>query len=150
MPNDEEIAVTAGPTSTGADRSRGNGCTELIGASSSVFGPTVAAISLGHVGRELFDRRQGRNRTFNSARNVVAAVAMGLLGYVLSNRAIFFFVVAFVIPTLAAVASIRSVEIDCEVARIADVVSAQPPLPCGHSQVIRVPCGAIRAIVNLA
>jgi MFS family permease len=53
----------------------------LIGVSSSVFGPTVVAISLGLVGRELFDRRQGRNQTFNSAGNVVAAVSMGLLGY---------------------------------------------------------------------
>jgi MFS family permease len=92
----------------------------LIGVSSSVFGPTVVAISLGLVGRELFDRRQGRNQTFNSAGNVVAAVAMGLLGYFLSNRAIFFFVVAFTIPTLAALASIRSAEIDYEVARGAD------------------------------
>jgi hypothetical protein len=30
------------------------------------------------------------------------------------------------------------------------VEAAQPPLPCGHSQVIRVPCGSIRVIVNLA
>jgi MFS family permease len=92
----------------------------LIGVSSSVFGPTVVAISLGLVGRELFDRRQGRNQTFNSAGNVVAAVSMGLLGYYLSNRAIFFFVVAFTIPTLAALATIRSAEIDYEVARGAD------------------------------
>jgi MFS family permease len=92
----------------------------LIGVSSSVFGPTVVAISLGLVGRELFDRRQGRNQTFNSAGNVVAAVSMGLLGYFISNRAIFFFVVAFTIPTLAALASIRSAEIDYDVARGAD------------------------------
>jgi MFS family permease len=89
----------------------------LIGVSSSVFGPTVVAISLGLVGRELFDRRQGRNQTFNSAGNVVAAVSMGLLGYFLSNRAIFFFVVAFTIPTLGALATIRAAEIDYEVAR---------------------------------
>jgi hypothetical protein len=30
------------------------------------------------------------------------------------------------------------------------VVAAQPPLPCGHSQVIRVPRGSIRVIANLA
>jgi predicted MFS family arabinose efflux permease len=92
----------------------------LIGVSSSLFGPTVVAISLGLVGRELFDRRQGRNQTFNSAGNVVAAVSMGLLGYFLSNRAIFFFVVAFTIPTLWALATIQSAEIDYEVARGAD------------------------------
>jgi|HubBroStandDraft_1064217.scaffolds.fasta_scaffold1777671_1 hypothetical protein len=30
------------------------------------------------------------------------------------------------------------------------VVATQPQLPCGHSQIIRVPCGSIRVIVNLA
>jgi MFS family permease len=92
----------------------------LIGVSSSVFGPTVVAISLGVVGRTLFDRRQGRNQTFNSAGNVVAAVAMGLIGYFLSNRGIFFFVVAFTIPTLWALARIRSRDIDHNVARGSD------------------------------
>ena len=89
----------------------------LIGVSSSVFGPTVVAISLGLVGRDLFDRRQGRNQTFNSAGNVVAAVSMGLIGYFLSNRGIFFFVVAFTIPTLWALARIRTTEIDHDAAR---------------------------------
>ncbi len=92
----------------------------LIGVSSSVFGPTVVAISLGVVGRKLFDRRQGRNQTFNSAGNVVAAVAMGLIGYFLSNRGIFLFVVAFTIPTLWALARIRSRDIDYNVARGSD------------------------------
>jgi len=92
----------------------------LIGVTSSVFGPTVVAISLGVVGRNLFDRRQGRNQTFNSAGNVVAAVAMGLIGYFLSNRGIFFFVVAFTIPTLWALARIRSRDIDYNIARGSD------------------------------
>ena len=47
----------------------------LIGGTSSVFGPAVCAVSLGIVGHKLFDRRQGRNQTFNSAGNVVAAVS---------------------------------------------------------------------------
>jgi hypothetical protein len=29
-------------------------------------------------------------------------------------------------------------------------VGGTSPLPCGHSQVIRVPCGSVRVIVNLA
>jgi MFS family permease len=92
----------------------------LIGVSSSVFGPTVVAISLGLVGRELFDRRQGRNQTFNSAGNVVAAVSMGLIGYFLSNRGIFFFVVAFTVPTLWALRTIGADQIDYDVARGSD------------------------------
>jgi predicted MFS family arabinose efflux permease len=92
----------------------------LIGVSSSVFGPTLCAISLGLVGRELFDRRQGRNQTFNSAGNVVAAVSMGLIGYFFSNRGIFFFVVAFTAPTLWALSTIKADQIDYHVARGAD------------------------------
>lgn len=89
----------------------------LIGVSSSVFGPTVVAISLGIVGRAVFDQRQGRNQTFNSAGNVVAAISMGLIAYFLSNRGIFFFVVAFTIPTLWALTRIRASDINYNVAR---------------------------------
>ncbi len=92
----------------------------LIGVSSSVFGPAVVAISLGIVGRSLFDRRQGRNQTFNSAGNVVAALSMGLIAYFLSDRSIFFFVVAFTIPTLWTLAQIRPRDIDYQVARGSD------------------------------
>jgi len=69
------------------------------------------------VGRAAFDARQGRNQTFNSAGNVTAAVSMGLLGYFLSNRSVFFFVVALSIPTLLILIGIRPGEIDHEVAR---------------------------------
>ncbi len=89
----------------------------LIGVSSSVFGPTVVALSLGLVGRQHFDRRQGRNQTFNSAGNVVAAVSMGLIGYFIADRGIFFFVVAFTIPTLWALSRVQASEIDYETAR---------------------------------
>jgi predicted MFS family arabinose efflux permease len=89
----------------------------LIGGTSSVFIPAIAAISLGVVGHQLFDRRQGRNQTFNSAGNVVAAVSMGLIGYFISNRGIFFFVVAFTVPTLVALSFIRPQEIDYDLAR---------------------------------
>lgn len=72
----------------------------LIGGTSSVFGPAICAIALGIVGHELFDRRQGRNQAFNSAGNVAAAVSMGLLGYFISNRSIFFFVAGCALPTV--------------------------------------------------
>jgi len=89
----------------------------LIGGTSSVFGPAICAMSLGIVGRAAFDRRQGRNQTFNSAGNVIAAVSMGLLGYYVSNRSIFFFVAAFAVPTILALRLIRPAEIDYELAR---------------------------------
>jgi len=89
----------------------------LIGGASSIFGPAICAVSLGIVGQRAFDTRQGRNQTFNSAGNVVAAVSMGLLGYFVSNRSIFFFVALCALPTLLALRGIRPNEIDYELAR---------------------------------
>ncbi len=89
----------------------------LIGAMSSFFIPAIAAISLGIVGHDLFNRRQGRNQTFNSAGNVFAAIAMGLLGYYISNRAVFFFVAVLALPTILSLLMIRPDEIDYELAR---------------------------------
>ena len=89
----------------------------LIGGTSSIFAPAICAISLGVVGRRLFDRRQGRNQTFNSAGNVIAAVSMGLLGYYISNRSIFFFVAVCTLPTFLTLFLIRPDEIDYELAR---------------------------------
>ncbi len=89
----------------------------LVGGSSSIFIPTICAISLGLVGHELFDQRQGRNQGFNSAGNVVAAVSMGLIGYYISNRGIFVFVILLAIPTLMMLRLIRPDEIDHKLAR---------------------------------
>jgi predicted MFS family arabinose efflux permease len=89
----------------------------LIGGTSSIFAPAICAISLGVVGRAAFDTRQGRNQTFNSAGNVTAAVLMGLLGYLVSNRSIFFFVVILAVPTLLILLLIRPADIDYEIAR---------------------------------
>jgi predicted MFS family arabinose efflux permease len=89
----------------------------VIGGTSSLFIPTLCAISLGIVGRRAFDARQGRNQTFNAAGNVTAAVLMGLVGYFIANRGIFFFVVALSVPTLLTLRMIRPEEIDYELAR---------------------------------
>ena len=99
----------------------------LIGGVSSIFIPAVCAISLGIVGHELFDTRQGRNQGFNSAGNVVAAVSMGLLGYFVSNRSIFFFVALCAIPTLVVLRFIRPEEIDHHLARGAKQSNAEEP-----------------------
>ena len=92
----------------------------LIGGTSSVFIPAIAAMSLGIVARAAFDARQGRNQMFNAAGNVFAAVAMGLLGYYVSNRSIFFFVVCFAIPTLLSLQLIDPKQIDFRRARGGD------------------------------
>jgi MFS family permease len=89
----------------------------LIGGTSSIFAPAICAVSLGIVGRSFFDTRQGRNQTFNSAGNVVAALSMGFLGYFISNRSIFFFVMLCALPAILSLLLIRPEEIDYETAR---------------------------------
>jgi MFS family permease len=89
----------------------------LIGGTSSLFAPAICAVSLGIVGHQLFDRRQGRNQAFNSGGNVAAAVSMGLLGHFISNRSIFFFVAVSALPTILTLLIIRPDEIDYKLAR---------------------------------
>jgi MFS family permease len=89
----------------------------LLGAIGAILAPAVAAITLGVVGPAGFDRRFGRNQAFNSAGNVAAALLMGGIGYVLSNRAIFFAVPLLAIPCLPAIAAIAPQEIDYARAR---------------------------------
>jgi predicted MFS family arabinose efflux permease len=93
------------------------GAQVFIGGTSSVFIPGICAMSLGIVGHAAFDTRQGRNQTFNSAGNVTAAVSMGVLGYFVSNRSVFFFVAFAAVPTILVLLLIRPAEIDYELAR---------------------------------
>lgn len=92
----------------------------LIGGTSSIFVPAICAISLGVVGRAAFDLRQGRNQTCNATGNVASAVCIGMLGYLVSDRSIFFFTVALAVPTFVSLWLIRPAEIDYQMARGAD------------------------------
>jgi len=50
-------------------------------AAAAVFGPGIAAVSLGIVGHAAFTRRIGRNESFNHAGNAFAATAAGATAY---------------------------------------------------------------------
>lgn len=89
----------------------------LIGSTSSLFIPAVCAISLGIVGQQSFDARQGRNQMFNSAGNVFAAVLMGAIAYYISNQAIFFLIILFTIPVIFSLLLIDPNDINYEQAR---------------------------------
>ncbi|ADG96586.1 major facilitator superfamily MFS_1 [Segniliparus rotundus DSM 44985] len=93
------------------------GAQAVIGAAGTVFGPMMCALALGVVGPAGFDRRQGRNQSLNSAGNVFAAVSMGLLGYYVSNRSVFFFAAACAVPVFLSLRAIRAEEIDHAAAR---------------------------------
>src|SRR5215468_3373169 len=84
----------------------------LHAAGSSVVNPAIAAISLGLVGHAASGERFGRNARFASIGNGLAAAGMGAVGYFWSNQAVFLITAALIIPTLIALAQIRSEEID--------------------------------------
>ena len=71
------------------------------------LGLAIASISLGLVGHAALGKRLGRNQRFASMGGVIAAGFMGVIGYFLSYRAIFFAAAALVLPLLAALGRIK-------------------------------------------
>lgn len=84
----------------------------LHAAASCTLNPALASITLGLVGRAGISRRLGRNASFASLGNAVAAAAMGAIGYYLSNHAVFIVTAALTVPALVALRKIREEEID--------------------------------------
>ncbi|RJF65850.1 MFS transporter [Rhodopseudomonas palustris] len=98
----------------------------LHAAASCVLGPSIAAISLGLVGRYAIGERLGRNARCASLGNGVAAAVMGTAGYLLSSRSVFLVTCLLVIPTLIALSRIRGSEIDSAQAHGAARADAAP------------------------
>jgi MFS family permease len=86
----------------------------LHAAASCVLGPAIAAISLGLVGYDGVGERLGRNASLASIGAGLTAAGMGLCGYLVSNRAVFFITAALCVPILIALSRIRAREIDPE------------------------------------
>jgi MFS family permease len=84
----------------------------VLGAIGPVMGPAVTAITLGLVGKALFDARLGRNHSFDSAGNVCAALLMGWIGWRFGMKAIFLIVPLLAIPAVLVLAAIPGHEID--------------------------------------
>ncbi len=83
----------------------------LQGIAGSLFGPAVAAVSLGLVGHDALAERLGRNQRFASVGSLAAAAVLGVAGYLLSLQAIFLISAALWVPLLGALARIRSADI---------------------------------------
>jgi MFS family permease len=77
-----------------------------------VFGPAVAAVTLGLYTRRSLARRMGRNSAFDHAGNVMIAAAAGAVGYLFSQRAVFLLVPVFAMLAAAAMLSIPPSAID--------------------------------------
>jgi MFS family permease len=82
-----------------------------------VFGPAVAAVTLGLYARSRLARQMGRNSAFDHAGNVAIAAAAGAVGYVFSQRAVFLMVPVFAALAAVAMLSIPSAAIDEDRAR---------------------------------
>ena len=89
----------------------------LMAVVGDVFGPAVAAVTLGLYTRKRLARRMGRNSAFDHAGNVAIAVAAGAVGYAFSQRAVFLLVPVFTVLAGLAVLSIPAAAIDYDRAR---------------------------------
>jgi Na+/melibiose symporter-like transporter len=101
-----------------------------------VFGPAVAALTLGLYARKQLARRMGRNSAFDHAGNVAIAVVAGAVGYEFSQRAVFLLVPICAVLAGIAVLSIPYKAIDIERARDLDrepTGADRPPGPAGYS-----------------
>ena len=92
----------------------------LIGGAAPFLAPTLAAITMGLVGKNLFDQQFGRNQAFNSAGNVACALGIAAVSHLFGNRAIFLLAAVLVIPTILSVLSISNDDIDYDRARGCD------------------------------
>ena len=92
----------------------------LMAVVGDVFGPAVAALTLGLYARKQLARRMGRNSAFDHAGNVAIAVAAGAVGYAFSQRAVFLLVPLFAMLASIAVLSVPAKSIDYNRARDLD------------------------------
>lgn len=89
----------------------------LHGIASCLLGPAIAAITIGLVEQHLISARFGRNASFASVGNALAAALMGACGRLFSDRAVFVLTAVLAIPALLALYRIRARDIDAARAR---------------------------------
>lgn len=89
----------------------------LMAVVGDVFGPAVAALTLGLYLRKQLARRIGRNSAFDHAGNVGIALVAGAVGYAFSQRAVFLLVPVFAVLAAIAVLSIPADAINYDRAR---------------------------------
>jgi MFS family permease len=87
---------------------------------STVFGPAIAAMTLGTVGHQAFSRRIGRNESFNHAGNAFAALTAGAAAYLWGPTVVFYLLAAMALGSVASVLMIPGNSIDYDRARDLD------------------------------
>jgi predicted MFS family arabinose efflux permease len=89
----------------------------LIGGAAPFLAPSIAAITLGIVGAEAFDRQFGKNQAFNSAGNVCTALLIAYVSLKFGYRSIFAVAILMTIPALLSLVAIDPKQIDYAQAR---------------------------------
>ncbi|WP_028747956.1 MFS transporter [Rhizobium mesoamericanum] len=89
----------------------------LMAVVGAVFGPAVAAITLGLYGHGDLARRFGRNGAFDHAGNIAISLLAAAIGWTLSQSTVFLLVPVFAALTSCAVLAIRAHQIDHNRAR---------------------------------
>ena len=104
-------------------------------AAAAVFGPGIAAVSLGIVGHAAFTRRIGRNESFNHAGNAFAATAAGVTAYLWGPSVVFYLLAIVSAASLLGILIIPGRAIDNELARgLHDRLDEQDnPVPDGDT-----------------
>jgi len=98
----------------------------MMAVAGAVFGPAIAAITLGILGSHGLAYRMGRNAAFDHAGNVSVAVLAGAVGWWFSQSAVFYLVPIFSLLAAAAVLSIPARAIDHTQARGLDPLPTLP------------------------
>ena len=108
----------------------------LMAAVGDVFGPAVAALTLGLYARKALARRMGRNSAFDHGGNVAIAAAAGVVGWALSQRSVFLLVPFFAVLAALAVLSIPADAIDHVQARGGEKKNDGEPQPSGFTVLV--------------
>ena len=80
----------------------------LHASATCLLTPSITSVSLELVGHQRIGVRLGRNATFASIGNALAAAAMGAFGSYFSNKAVFFVTAALALPTITTLFFLRS------------------------------------------
>lgn len=86
-------------------------------AAGVVFGPALAAVTLGIFGHRMFTKRIGRNETFNHAGNACAAAVAGAAAYFWGPRVVFYLLATMAVASIVSVLAIPQRAIDHDLAR---------------------------------
>jgi len=92
----------------------------ILAVVGDIFGPAIAALTLGLFARKQLAARMGRNSAFDHAGNIFIAAVAGLMGWLFGQRAVFLLGPIFAAFAIWAVLSIPAKSIDHDRARGAD------------------------------